>query len=360
MASTQALKPTRIFAGGAYFNLKNGKRYTGGLFRTTPDNGQWQTLTKGLPENVESRIVVFHPTESDVVYAGTQDGPYRSLDGGDSWERLGFPERGAIVWSLAFHPANPKVLYAGLAPVGVYRSEDGGDTWKKLPGATTAEHCPMNFPTRTIGIALDPARPDDIYVALEVSGVIHSRDGGDTWTDVSAPLIKLSEDFPHLKSRLDSHTDASGMLDSHAIVVSAAKPGRAMLAVRMGLFTTDDHGQSWVDMEVGKHSPLTYCRTVKVSPHDPNTLYAGFSVSSRGKDGALYRSNDLGKTWKAYTHGITAHATMMFVDVHRRDPKRVYGVSRCGQVFGTEDDGASWREYQLPEGVQDVYTVACG
>jgi hypothetical protein len=28
-------------------------------------------------------------------------------------------------------------------------------------------------------------------------------------------------------------------------------------------------------------------------------------------------------------------------------------------VFGTEDSGATWREYRLPEGVQDVYTVAC-
>jgi photosystem II stability/assembly factor-like uncharacterized protein len=50
---------------------------------------------------------------------------------------------------------------------------------------------------------------------------------------------------------------------------------------------------------------------------------------------------------------------MMAVAVHPRDPARVYCVSRCGQVFGTEDAGASWREYPLPEGVADVYTVAC-
>jgi photosystem II stability/assembly factor-like uncharacterized protein len=357
MAATQ---PTRIFAGGAYFALKNGTRYTGGLFRTTPDDGKWQLLSKGLPENVESRIVVFHPTERDVVYAGTQDGPYRSVDGGETWERLGFPVRGAIIWSLAFHPKNPKVMYAGLAPVGLYRSLDGGDNWHKVAGATITEHCPMNFPTRTIGITLDPNQPDDIYVALEVSGVIHSRDGGETWTDVSAPLIKLSEDFPHLKSRLDSSTDASGMLDSHAITASAAAPGRAVLAVRMGLFSTDDHGASWQDMQVGSHSPLTYCRTVKTSPHDPRVMYAGLSSSSRGHDGSLYRSEDVGKTWTRFDHGVKANATMMSVDVHRQDPSRVYCASRCGEVFGTEDAGKSWREYPLPQGVQDVYSVACG
>ena len=56
---------------------------------------------------------------------------------------------------------------------------------------------------------------------------------------------------------------------------------------------------------------------------------------------------------------MKAHGTMMAVAAHLRDPAKVYCVSRCGQVFGTEDAGASWREYLLPEGVRDVYTVAC-
>ena len=283
---------------------------------------------------------------------------YPSTVGGDNWERLGFPDRGAVVWSMAFHPTNPKIMYAGLAPVGVYRSTDGGDNWHKLAGAVSPEHCPMGFPTRTIGIAVDPGRPDDIYVALEVSGVIHSRDAGDTWSDLSAPLIKLAE-LPHLKSRISSDTDASGMIDSHAIVVSGAASGKAVLAIRMGLFSTDDHGASWHDMHVGKHSPLTYCRSVIVSPHDARVMFACFSPASRSKDGSLYRSNDMGSSWKRIDHGIKADATMMMVAQHREDPKRIYCVSRCGQVFGTEDDGASWREYRLPQRVEDVYAVAC-
>lgn len=354
-----SIPDTRIFAGGAYYAPRSGERYKGGLFRTTCGDGRWQPLTRGLPDNVEARIIAIHPQNRDVVYAGTQDGPYRSSDGGDTWERLGFPQRGAVVWSLVFHPVNPKIMYAGLAPVGLYRSIDGGDTWQKLAGAISPEHCPMGFPTRTIGIAVDPGRPDDIYVALEVSGVIHSRDGGDTWTDLSVPLIKWSEQ-PHLKSRLSSNTDASGMIDSHAIVVSNAAPGRAMLAVRMGLFSTEDHGASWQDMQVGRYSPLTYCRSIVVSPHDARVLYACFSPASRSKDGSLYRSDDVGASWQRIDHGVKAHATMMMAAVHRSDPARIYCVSRCGQVFGTEDNGGSWREYRLPQGVEDVYAVACG
>jgi photosystem II stability/assembly factor-like uncharacterized protein len=348
---------TRIFAGAGHWVSGGGSRHPGGLFRCSAGEGKWQPLVTGLPENVEARAFAVHPRDPEVLYAGTQDGPYRTTDGGTKWERLGFPDR-AVVWSLAFHPTRPRFMYAGVAPVGIYRSEDGGDTWKKLAGAKSPGHCEMGFPTRVTRIVVDPALPDVVYASLEVSGVIRSDDGGETWTDLSAPLIKLA-DAPHLKSRIGSDLDAEGMLDSHAFAVSAAAPGSAFLAVRMGVFRTDDRGATWRDVEVGRYSPLTYCRDIIVSPHDPRVLYACLSVSSRGDDGSLYRSADVGRTWQRYDHGVRARGTMMAVAAHPRDPARVYCASRCGQVFGTEDAGASWREYLLPAGVEDVYTVAC-
>jgi hypothetical protein len=263
-----------------------------------------------------------------------------------------------MVWSIAFHPTRPQIMYAGIAPVGIYRSEDGGDTWKKLPGATSPGHCEMGFPVRVTRIVVDPGLPDDVYAALEVSGVIRSADGGDTWTDLSAPLIKLA-DAPHLKSRIGSDIDAEGMLDSHAFAVSAAAPGTAFLAVRMGLFRSDDRGASWRDIEIGRFSPLTYCRDVIVSPCDPRVMYACLSIAARSTNGSLYRSEDVGRTWRRFDHGLDVRGTMMAVTAHPRDPARVYCVSRCGQVFGTEDTGATWREYPLPAGVEDVYAVAC-
>ena len=349
------MRPTRIFAGAAHLPAMN---FGGGLFRTTPDDGRWSALTEGLPDAVEVRAIAIHPSDHDVIYAGTQDGPYRSLDGGERWERLGFPDRGAVVWSIAFHPTRPQVMYAGVAPVAVYRSEDGGDTWQKLEGAISPEHCPMGFPTRVIRIAVDAGHPDDVYAALEVSGVIRSEDGGESWADLSEPLIDLSQKS-HLRSRICSDTESEGMLDSHAIAVSPAKPGAPFLAVRMGLFESGDRGESWRDMEIGRFSPLTYCRDVVVSPHDARVMYACLSPAARSHDGTLYRSGDLGRTWKRYDRGVKANATMMKVALHPAHAERVYCVSRCGQVFGTEDDGATWREYRLPENVRDVYTVAC-
>ncbi len=352
MATTPS---TRIFAAAGHF-AKQG--YRGGLFRTTPDQGEWQELEDGLPELVEVHALAVHPRERDVVFAGTQDGPYRTVDGGNRWERLGFPKGPGMVWSITFHPTRPEVIYCGTAPVNLYRSEDNGDNWTKIESAKSPEHCVMGFPTRTIAIAVGPSRPDDVYAALEVSGVMRSTDGGETWTDLSRPLIELAEK-PHLKSAIGSHLESEGMLDSHAIIVSAAQPASPILATRLGLFQSRDQGQSWRDMEVGRHSPLTYCRDVVVSPHNARQLYACFSPAARSTDGSLYRSEDVGETWKRFDHGVKAEATMMAAAVHPADPAKVYCISRSGQVFGTEDAGKSWKEYRLPEDVHDAYKVVC-
>jgi photosystem II stability/assembly factor-like uncharacterized protein len=141
------------------------------------------------------------------------------------------------------------------------------------------------------------------------------------------------------------------MLDGHALCVSAARPNTVFLAVRMGLFRSDDRGQTWRDMEVGRFSPLTYGRDVRVSPHDPRMLYACLSPAARSQDGSLYRSLDLGETWTRFDHDVKAETTMMAVALHPRDP---------GQVFGTVDGGATWQERRLPSAAQDVYAIACG
>ena len=62
------------------------------------------------------------------------------------------------------------------------------------------------------------------------------------------------------------------MMDTHALAISAAQPGTVFLANRLGLFRSDDKGASWSDIDIGRFSPLTYARDVKVFPHDARTL----------------------------------------------------------------------------------------
>jgi len=346
---------THVYVGGA--RSKPGT--LGGIFRRAVGDDRWEQLAKGLPEQTKLYAITVHPSNHDVVLAATQRGPYRSTDRGERWERLDFPDDGTQVWSILFRPGDPRVVYAGTSPVGVFRSDDGGDHWRRLPDPRQPDRVRMEFTCRVMRLAADPAQPDELYAALEVGGAMRSLDAGEHWEDMSAGLLALAE-LPHLKSRIGSDTDTEGMLDGHALCVSAARPGAVVLAVRMGLFESLDRGAHWHDMEVGRFSPLTYGRDVRVSPHDPRLLYACLSPAARSQDGSLYRSSDLGQTWTRFDRGIKANTTMMAMALHPRDPQQVYCTSRAGQVFGTVDGGATWSEHRLPAGVEDVYAAACG
>jgi photosystem II stability/assembly factor-like uncharacterized protein len=349
---------TYVYAGAGHWTSGNGPQHPGGLWRKAADGDAWQPLTRGLPEQAEIRAIAIHPHDAQVIYAGTHQGPYRSSDAGEHWERLDFPDPGMVVWSFLFHPQNPQTMYLGTAPGAIYRSTDNGDSWQRLTICESSGAVNMGFAMRVIRLTADPNHPDELYAGLEVSGVIRSLDGGDSWSDCSRDLLRLAQQ-DHLKSRIGSDTDVEGMMDSHAIVVSAARPETVILATRMGLFCSPDRGETWSDMEIGRFSPLTYGRDVQVSPQDPNVLYTALSPAARSAAGSLYRSGDMGETWQRFDHDVTAHSTMMAIALHPRDAKQVYCATRGAQVFGTQDGGATWDETPLPEGLQDIYALAC-
>ncbi len=92
----------------------------------------------------------------------------------NAWEFTG-PNRAEIV-TLAFDPATPTTLYAG-ADDGVYKSEDGGVTWRtanrRLPGVRT--------------LAVDPAAPTTVYAGTK-NGAYKSDNGGATWRAINNGL----------------------------------------------------------------------------------------------------------------------------------------------------------------------------
>jgi photosystem II stability/assembly factor-like uncharacterized protein len=348
-----------VYAGAAPFSGGSDPTQPGGLFRLAVGTTEWQSLTTGLPERVEVRTIAIHPHNPQLVYVGAQDGPYRSLDGGEHWERLNFPEKDLVVWSIVFDPKNPRTLYLGTAPTAIFKSEDGGDSWKRLRIIDPVGMVKMGFPCRIIRLAVDPTHTNEIYAGLEVGGVIRSLNSGETWDDCTKELIKFTEK-EHLQSQLISDTNREGMMDSHALTVSAARPGTVFLATRMGVFSSPDKGETWKELEIWRQSPLAYARDIQVAPDNPTTLYAALSDAALGRNGSIYRSQDLGQTWKRFDHGLTVRTTMMTVAPSPRDPKVVFGATRKGQVFGTLDSGATWAECRLPEARQDVYALACG
>ena len=347
-----------VYAGAAFWGGQDPNKCNRGLYRLNTDTGEWATLEAGLPDNVEARCVTLHPDNPEVVWAGTQCGPYRSTDAGNTWAPVDFPDDEPVVWSIETHPADHRVMYVGTQDMAVYRSEDGGDHWRRLTVPNPDGLCVMGFPTRMVRLAIDPSNPDELYAAVEVGGLLRSLDGGRTWTDCNAHLLELAGQprwvEPHGERRA-----SEGMMDSHALAVSAAQPGTVFLANRLGLFRSDDRGDTWSDMDIGRFSELTYARDVKVFPHDDRTLLGAFSIAAVSDAGSLYRSDDLGNSWVRFDHGVNIDSTLMIIAASAASPDRVYCASRRGRVFGTEDGGKSWQTYDLPPGAEGIYALAC-
>jgi photosystem II stability/assembly factor-like uncharacterized protein len=345
-----------IYAGAApWIAASHGT--TGGLFRLDTASERWEKLGAGLPDPVEARCIAVQPGTADTVYVGTQSGPYRSTDAGTSWQRLDLPGKDRLIWSILLHPSDAQTLYLGAQGTTIYRSRDGGESWQELSPPAPKGMVRMGFPCRVIRLVLDPSDPNQIYAGLEVGGVLRSRDGGDSWEDCNDGLLEFTKE-PRLRSRIGSDTETEGMMDSHALALSPARPGMVWLANRLGLFRSGDSGTHWQEIGIGRFSPLTYARDVKVSRHDPKTLYAALSIAAVSDEGSLYRSRDLGETWQRFDHGVAMRSTLMIIAESASDPDRVYCATRRGQVFGTEDGGKQWREHRLPDGVEGVYGLA--
>ena len=347
--------PSNIYAGVAGYVGRPNEKGNVGVFRRPAAGGEWQHVLTHL----ETHTILVHPTDPSMVFAGTVDGVWRSTDRGATFQQANFPDKGKQIWSFLVDSRDPRRIYAGGSPVDVYRSDDSGASWRRLPNPGIKDRATAPFAVRVMRMVQHPTRPDEIYAALEVNGVIRSTNGGETWEDCSADLLRLSE-LPHLKSKIVSDTFAEGMLDGHAITISPADPDAVVLACRMGLFRSADKGRSWQDMEMKRFSPITYGRDVRVAPQDPKTMYAALSVAASSKDGGVYRSQDAGKTWKRFDK-VQVHGTIMSVGLHQTDARQVYiGARYHGEVFGTQDGGETWAAMPLPGPVKDIYSVACG
>lgn len=329
----------------------------GGMFRRADGDEEWTDIAKGLPANPQVRALAIRPDNPNVIFAGTDHGVYRSEDRGENWKALEEPGPGKEVWSLSIHPTNPDVIFAGYEPCSISRSQDGGNTWQKMdtskvvyPHITTYMH-PLG--KRVIGMAFDPSNTQDMYAAIEVGGLLASRDGGETWISMI--------DGPYLRNNT---------LDLHQVEVSAAAPGTVHIATQTAMFRSRDRAEHWEHVQVEEMFPGgSYCRDLLVAPDDPKTIYlaagagGGAAPPDTVQEGALFRSSDAGETYERMDMGETVPGRMMQIAIDSAAPDHIYCAAYSGEVYSSSDRGSNWTKSNLPVEASrflHVYPMVCG
>ena len=156
---------------------------TGGTYRSEDGGGSWQKKNNGLiPNDVLNasmalgvNVLAVDPLNSDIVYAGSTKGLFRSTNRAEYWEQIGQGLSEQFISTLVVHPTNPDILYIG-GPGGVLKTSDRGKTWQlRNQGLAT-----INVRT----IAMSQANPQLLYAGTNGSGLYRSTDGGERWTAV--------------------------------------------------------------------------------------------------------------------------------------------------------------------------------
>jgi len=128
-------------------------------------------------------------------------GVFKTTDGGKSWKKILYVDAQTACSDIAADPGNSNILYAGMytyrrwawhlesggGNTAVYRSIDGGNTWERLSGKDRDRGLPKTEMDR-IGISVAPSDPGVVYVVSETKTegeLWRSDDGGDHWRTVN-------------------------------------------------------------------------------------------------------------------------------------------------------------------------------
>jgi len=290
----------------------------------TEDFEKWERVgpRRGFHSDGIVRALHSHPTEPNVIFAGTDKGIMRS-DDGFAWRPVGGPLSSSTVWSIAFDHTRPNVMFAGTGTPSlpkIFRSRDGGETWQDTNVEAASECDNVGIP-RVTEIAVDPTDPRHVWASLEVDGFRHSSDGGETWERV----------------------DVGGTYaDGHGVAISPGPPKTVFLVRNNEIFATTDDGQTWETLNTREKFPMHHVRHLIWDAWNPKAGWASIGDYTPGDTGLLMRTTDLGKSWAPVEMPVAPNSSMWAICTQPDNPRLMFAATRYGYLYRSDDAGQSW------------------
>ena len=282
------------------------------------------------------------PTPAPVASAaapktGFEENLYNSI----KWRSIG-PYRGGRSGTVTGVPGKPNLFYFGSVGGGVWRTKDGGQTWQNISDG---------FFGGSIGaVAVSESDNNVIYVGGgektvrgNVSygyGMWKSQDAGKTWQKAGLektlfiPKVRIHPKNPDL-------------------VYAAVLGDLFKTSEERGVYRSKDGGKTWERILFANADAGAF--DLVLDPNNPRIIYAStwrirrtpYSLDSGGEGSALWKSTDGGDTWTNLMgkkglpkgpHGI------MGVTVSPVNSERVWSIIEApeGGVFRSDDGGNTW------------------
>ena len=257
------------------------------------------------PQNPE---IVYTAVQGALYGKSEQRGLFKSTDGGATWKKVLYVDDKTGCVELSMDMTNPRILYAamwehGRLPwkvisggpgSGLYKSVDGGETWQRLRDGLPSDLGKMS-------VAVSRSNPSKVYALIEsdsdkeAGGLFKSEDAGESWTRVtndhrliqrawyyielfvdpkneekvyvlSAPMLKSIDGGRTWQSMDTQHGD------HHDLWINPDNPDNMALADDGGVVVTVNGGKSWSSQS---NMPTAQIYRINVDNTFPYRIYGG-------------------------------------------------------------------------------------
>jgi photosystem II stability/assembly factor-like uncharacterized protein len=286
------------------------------------------------------------------LFAGTQEGLWRTLDWGHSWERVRGATSGVRLDPLGaartIVPTGPQVWVAGDG--GLFLSRDFGATWT-----------PLSLTSDIFSLLLSRwPQADPTVFAGTADGLLRSRDGGRTFSPTAltrGPVRRMEWPGPALviagEPGLLVTTDegetfegpGQGLPDGEVKAMALSSffgvdPVLFAAPAEGGVFRSSDGGATWVS--VGLADDVV-----------GDLVWLGPFLYAAGEEG-FHRSDDAGKSWTRLSKSPGRPTRLMFPLAPAAGLEAFLATDRG--IFHTSDTGQTWNLSGFKG--QEVLTVA--
>jgi photosystem II stability/assembly factor-like uncharacterized protein len=291
-----------------------------GIYRSSDSGDTWSALPTGAlaaaasqmrgDNEVDVESLAIDPRDSNVIYAGTWYLPYKSTDGGQTWQSI---KKGIIddsdIFAINIDPRNANHVIASACS-GIYETRDAGDNWVKVAGIPSQSR-------RTRAILQHPSMPGMVFAGT-TEGFWRSAKGGEN----NSWMVTTSR-----------------QLEINSIAVHPRNPNLVFIGTNnYGVMVSTDGGKNFVPSNTGFSG--RFVNEIVTDRENPNRVYAT-TINTTTGGGFFFVSADGGGSWQPSMRNMPPRLIGYSILQDEHDPNIIYLGTNLG-VYRSTDRGASW------------------
>jgi PKD repeat protein len=286
------LSPNTMYIGTGDIDASDS--YGVGVLKSTDGGITWNItgLNWLVPQGKNVGRLLINPNNTNMIFAGTSNGVFRSLDAGATWLRV---LTAGPIKDMEFKPGDPSVVYAASAN-GFYRSINTGLTFTAVP---VSGGLPSGSSVNRVAIAVSPANPNYVYALFSQAsdsgfkGLYLSTNSGSSFT--------LKANSPNLLGYDYTGGDSGGNGWYTLSLAVAPYDADEVVVGGVNVWKSYDQGSNWTCMshwwgDGGLPYVHADIHNIAYNP-DGTALYVV-------NDGGIYRSADGGNSYTDISNSL--------------------------------------------------------